>query len=70
MSDTTLRPPGAGALVRVPEAARRLGIGLPTKRAMIASGSIEVIYVHPTAHPRVRAADLDALVRGEKAAGP
>jgi excisionase family DNA binding protein len=67
MPNSTLRQPGAGALVRVPEAARRLGIGLDTMRAIIASGSLEVIYVHPTAHPRVRAADLEALVRGEKA---
>jgi hypothetical protein len=35
---------------------------------MIALGSLETVYLHPRAHPRVRRADIEALGRGERLA--
>jgi excisionase family DNA binding protein len=66
MTKTTLRPPGAGALVRVPEAARRLGISLNTMRAMIEAGALVPVELYPGAHARLRWDDVEAVARGER----
>lgn len=54
-------------LMSCPAAARRLGVSTWTLRRMIALGSLETVYLHPKAHPRVRRTDVEALARGERA---
>jgi len=49
-----------------PAAAALLGVSIETVKRMIAAGSLEAVKLHPTAHPRVRRADIEALVRGEQ----
>ena len=51
-------------LLSVPAAARLLGISLWEIRKVVATGSLETVYLHPKAHPRVRRADVEALARG------
>jgi excisionase family DNA binding protein len=43
-----------------------LGVSVETIKKMISAGSLEVVRLHPTAHPRVRRADVEALARGER----
>jgi hypothetical protein len=52
-------------LLSCPDAGKRLGVSVETVKKMIALGSIEPVYVHPKAWPRVRRADVEALAWGD-----
>jgi hypothetical protein len=51
-------------LLTRPEAGRLLGVSVETVERMISLGAVEPVYLHSKAHPRVRRADIEALVRG------
>ena len=49
--------------VTVPEAARRLGLGLPQLRRAIRRGEITPVMTHPTGWPRLDLAEVEAWAR-------
>jgi excisionase family DNA binding protein len=49
-------------------AARLLGVERGTVRRAIASGTLNVVLLHPKASPRVRRDDVEALARGDESA--
>jgi excisionase family DNA binding protein len=61
-------------LMSIAAAARLLGVDRGVVRRTIALGVLEEVVLAPGLHPRLRRADIEALVRGEhpaqKAASP
>ena len=53
------------ALISRPEAARLLGCSTETVERIVREGVLAEVRLHPTAWPRLRRADVEALVRGE-----
>lgn len=47
-----------------PTAARLLGVSMTVLERMVEEGTLEEVKLHPQAHPRVRRADVEALVGG------
>jgi excisionase family DNA binding protein len=52
-------------LINRPTAAKLLGVSVETIEKIVAAGTLDEVRLHPTAWPRLRRADVEALARGE-----
>jgi len=54
----------------LPAAAQHLGYSISTLHRWVKEGKLKVFRASPTSHPRVKIADLDALMKDSEAIAP